>query len=109
MNQNLRKKIGMMQAMGMSASQLRKMLQFESLFYTIGTLLVSVGGGSLLGYPVFLWAKKNDMFNIEQYHYPFVAAVIVSLTLLVIQMILAIALSQSVKKEFLIERIRYSE
>lgn len=107
---HLRKKeIGMMQAIGMSASQLRKMLQFEGLFYTIGTLLLSVGGGSLLGYPVFLWAKKNDMFNIVQYHYPVAAAVIVSLTLLIIQMILAIALSKSVKKESLIERIRYSE
>ncbi|MDY4097275.1 MAG: FtsX-like permease family protein [Lachnospiraceae bacterium] len=48
-----KKEIGMLQAVGMSDLQLLKMLQFEGLFYTAGTLLVAVGGGSVVGYPVF--------------------------------------------------------
>ena len=29
--------------------------------YTAGTLIVAVGGGSLAGYPVFLWAEKWNL------------------------------------------------
>ena len=54
-----KKEIGMLQAVGMSDFQLFKMLQFEGLFYTVGTLVVAVGDGSVVGYPVFLWAKAH--------------------------------------------------
>lgn len=104
-----KKEIGMMQAIGMTDAQLVKMLQQEGMFYTIGTLFMSVGLGSLLGYPVFLWAKSNAMFSISQYHYPVAVAVIVTVVLIVIQAVMAFALGKSVKKESLTERIRFSE
>lgn len=104
-----KREIGMIQAVGMTEKQLKQMLTYEGLFYTIGTLLLSIGGGSLLGYPVFLWAKSEGLFNITKYHYPLLAAIIVAAVLTLIQMFLAIRLSKSVKKEALIERIRYSE
>ena len=34
----------------MSDGQLQIMLQVEGLFYTLGTLLIAVGGGSIAGY-----------------------------------------------------------
>ena len=98
-----------MQAMGMTNHQLVKMLRMEGLFYTAGTLIISVGFGSLLGYPVFLTAKDQGWLNIREYHYPFAAVIIVALILLAVQMFLAWALGGKVKKESLIERIRYSE
>lgn len=104
-----KKEIGMMQAMGMTNHQLVKMLRTEGLFYTAGTLIISVGLGSLLGYPVFLTAKDQGWFNIREYHYPLAAVIIVALILLAVQMFLAGALGGKVKKESLIERIRYSE
>lgn len=104
-----KKEIGMMQAMGMTNHQLVKMLRTEGLFYTAGTLLISVGLGSILGYPVFLMAKDQGWFNIREYHYPYAAVVIVMVILLIVQMFLAGALGGKVKKESLIERIRYSE
>lgn len=104
-----KKEIGMMQAIGMTDKQLVAMLQQEGLFYTAGTLILSIGLGSLIGYPVFLYAKENGMFNITNYHYPITAAVVISLILILIQIILAIGLGRSVKKESLIERIRFSE
>ena len=104
-----KKEIGMLQAVGMSDAQLLKMLQLEGLFYTIGTLLVAVGGGSLVGYPVFLWAKDNGIFNISNYHYPAEAAIIVVVVLIGVQSVLAFALGKSMKKESLIDRIRFSE
>jgi len=103
-----KKEIGMLQAVGMSDAQLYKMLQFEGLFYTAGTLIVAVGGGSLVGYPIFLWAKNKGFFNISNYHYPTEAAITVILVLVIVQSILTLLLGKSMKKESIIDRIRFS-
>lgn len=102
-----KKEIGMLQAVGMSDLQLLKMLQFEGLFYTAGTLLVAVGGGSVIGYPVFLWAKDHGMFNIRNYHYPLTATVVMIAVLVFVQVILVFVIGKSVKKDSLIDRIRF--
>ena len=104
-----KKELGMMQAIGMSDRQLMKMHQLEGIFYTVGTLIISIGVGSLAGYPLFLYAKRTGMFDISTYHYPVTAAIIIILTLFVIQMLLAIFIAKSVRKDSLIERIRFSE
>ena len=104
-----KKELGMMQAIGMSDRQLMKMLQLEGIFYTVGTLIISIGVGSLAGYPLFLYAKRTGMFDISTYHYPVTAAIIIILTLFVIQMLLEIFIAKSVRKDSLIERIRFSE
>lgn len=104
-----KKELGMMQAIGMSDRQLMKMIQLEGIFYTVGTLIISIGVGSLAGYPLFLYAKRTGMFDISTYHYPVTAAIIIILTLFVIQMLLAIFIAKSVRKDSLIERIRFSE
>ena len=103
-----KKELGMMQAIGMSDRQLMKMLQLEGIFYTVGTLIISIGVGSLAGYPLFLYAKRTGMFDISTYHYPVTAAIIIILTLFVIQMLLAIFIAKSVRKDSLIERIRFN-
>lgn len=104
-----KKELGMMQAVGMSDRQLLKMLQLEGLFYTAGTLALSIGAGSAAGYPVFLYAKRTGMFEISQYHYPFAVAAVITAVLTAVQIILVLFLGRSVKKESLIERIRFSE
>ena len=104
-----KKELGMMQAIGMSDRQLMKMLQLEGIFYTVGTLIISIGVGSLAGYALFLYAKRTGMFDISTYHYPVTAAINIILTLFVIQMLLAIFIAKSVRKDSLIERIRFSE
>lgn len=104
-----RKEFGMMQAIGMSDRQLQKMLFTEGLFYTLGTLLVSIGAGSLLGYGAFCMAKNASILSIRTYHYPFTAAGIVIVTLVIVQALLVLMLGKSVKRESLIERIRFHE
>ena len=58
-----RRELGMIQAIGMSEKQLIRMLQLEGIIYTLGTLAVSVGIGSLVGYGAFLYAKPNTCFR----------------------------------------------
>ncbi|MCM1106639.1 MAG: FtsX-like permease family protein [Blautia sp.] len=104
-----KKELGMLQAIGMSDRQLLRMLRQEGLFYILGTLVISVGLGSLLGYPVFLYAKASGFFEIRSYHYPWEASLIVTAVLLLLQMLLASFLARSVRKDSLIDRIRFSE
>lgn len=71
--------------------------------------IVSVGGGSLAAYPVFLWAKKNSMFNIRYFHYPIEATIVMTVVLILVQVVLALVLllSRHVRKNSIIERIRF--
>ena len=100
---------GMIQAIGMSEKQLMLMMQTEGLFYTLGTLAVSLGLGSLAGYCVFLYAKAEGMLNITFFHYPVIQAVILAATVTVVQLLLTYGVSRSFRRLSLIERIRYSE
>lgn len=102
-----KKEIGMLQAVGMSDLQIQKMLQLEGLFYTAGTLIIAVGGGSLAGYPVFLWAKNNGIFSIKNYHYPVTATLLMIGVLMFVQIIISVVLGKSVKKDSIIDRIRF--
>ena len=91
----------------MSDAQLLKMLQFEGLFYTAGTLIVAVGGGSVAGYSVFLWAREHGMFSIRNYHYPMGATLIMISLFVFVQIIMVLVIGKSVKKDSLIDRIRF--
>ena len=104
-----RRELGMIQAIGMSEKQLVRMMQLEGLFYTAGTLLVSLGLGSLAGYGVFLYAKADGMLNITVYHYPVVPAVALAVTVAVIQLLLTYAVARSFRRMSLIDRIRYAD
>ena len=81
--------------------------KMEGLFYTAGTLVVAVGGGSVAGYPVFLWARNHGMFNIRNYHYPLAATLIMIAVLIFVQVIMVFVIGKSVKKDSLIDRIRF--
>lgn len=104
-----RRELGIIQAIGMSEKQLVRMMQLEGLFYTAGTLLVALGLGSLAGYGVFLYAKAENMMNITVYHYPALPAVVLAVTVAVLQMVLTYAVSRNFRRMSLIDRIRYSE
>ena len=70
-------------------------------------MLQAVGGGSMAGYPIFLWAKNNGMFNIRSYHYPLAATLIMMIVLAFVQVIMVFIIEKSVKKDSLIDRIRF--
>ena len=104
-----KKELGMMQAIGLSEKQLLGMMQLEGLFYTAGTLAVALGIGSLAGYGIFRYMKAENIMNVTSYHYPVFPALLLALTVALIQMLLTRAVSRSFRKMSLIDRIRYSE
>ena len=103
------KEIGLMQAIGLSEKQLMTMLQLEGLFYTAGALLLSICVGSIAGYGAFLWAKADGMFNIQYYHYPTTAALLMSGLVIGVQLLLVFLIGKSLRKQSMIDRIRFSE
>lgn len=104
-----KKELGMMQAIGMSDHQLKKMLLMEGMFYVLGTLGITMGLGSVLGYIAFLWAKKEALLRICTFYYPWEVAVSVVVVLIVVQIFFAIMISRSVKEDSLIDRIRFND
>ena len=93
----------------MSGRQTVNMLQMEGLFYTLGTLALSLGIGSLLGYAAFLWARETGMWSIMNYRYPVVPAVVLTLAVLAVQLLVTYLVDHSFKKQSLIDRIRFAE
>lgn len=104
-----KRELGMMQAIGMSEKQLIRMLQMEGIFYTLGTLFVSIGAGSIAGYGVFLYAREEGLFSITTYHYPFAQTIILAAIVAALQILLTYMTSGSFRKLSLIDRIRYAE
>ncbi len=101
--------LGILQAVGMSERQLTRMMQMEGLFYTLCTLILSLGLGRLAGYAAFLYARSEGLMNITVFHYPFLQAVLLTVTVATVQLVLTFAVTKSFRRTSLIERVRYSE
>lgn len=104
-----RRELGIMQAIGLSEKQMVRMLQMEGLFYTVGSLAVSLGIGSALGYAAYLYASDGKMLGIVNYHFPTVQALVLILIVAFIQLLLTYLIMKSFRKQSMIERIRFSE
>ena len=83
-----KKELGVMQAIGMSDRQMKRMLQMEGFVYAGGILLSGVGIGSILGYLVFLYAKDNGLMQIKVYQYPLIQVLLMVLLVVIVQLIL---------------------
>lgn len=104
-----RKELGMLQAIGMSGRQTVRMLQMEGLVYTAGTLLLSVGAGSVAGYGLFLWAKEEGFMSVRTYHYPVLPVAVLTCLIVAVQLLITYLVNQNFRKQSLIDRIRFAE
>lgn len=104
-----RRELGILQAIGMTKKQLNRMLQMEGLVFTIGTLLVSLSLGNVLGYLAWLKCKAGHVIGISTYSVPVAELLVMAGILLVLQAALSGYMSSYLQKEALIERIRHQE
>ena len=98
---------GILQAVGMTNKQLNLCLQLQGLIFTVGTICVALVVGLPLGYALFAYAKHNGIFGINIYHVPIVPIFIMIFLVGLLQIVLSCVLSSNLKKETLVERIRY--
>ena len=92
---------GVLQAVGMTNKQLNLCLQLQGLIFTVGTICVALIIGLPLGYALFSYARMNI------YHVPIVQIFIMIFLVGLLQIVLSCVLSSNLKKETLVERIRY--
>jgi ABC-type transport system, involved in lipoprotein release, permease component len=104
-----KREFGVLQAIGMTNKQLNFMLQMEGIIYTFGTVLVAMMVGVPAGYGVFRYGRSHGFVGIYIYHFPWKEILIMVLILAAMQMVLSFILSKNVRKESLVERIRYQE
>lgn len=101
-----KKELAILQAIGLSGTQLVNMLAGEGLVFTAGTLFISLTLGNLAGYLLFLWAKDSHFMSVTHYHYPVWESIGLTLVLLGGQLSITCFMRKKVDKESLIDRIR---
>ncbi len=104
-----KREFGILQALGMSNRQFNCMLQLEGLLFTAGTLFISLLPGNLLGYAAFCFCKKEGFIGLFSYRLPVFELLCFTFAIIGLQAALAFLLSRNVKKEALVDRIRYHE
>lgn len=104
-----KKELGVMQAIGMSNQQMKKMLRTEGFVYAGGIILLAGGLGSILGYLVYLYAESHSLMQIKVYQYPLIHVLLMIFLVVIVQLILTYATTTIVNKETVIKRIQASE
>ena len=79
----------------------------QGLIFTVGTICVALIIGLPLGYALFSYAKHNGIFGMNVYHVPLIPILVMILLVGILQIVLSCVLSSNLKKETLVERIRY--
>ncbi len=102
-----KREFGILQAVGMTNTQLDRSLQLEGILLSVGTAVVSLAVGSPLGYAFFRYCKSQAFVGLNTYHFPIVEVLAMLIALGILQLLLSFILSRNIKKESLVERIRY--
>lgn len=102
-----KQEFGVLQAVGMTNSQLDQSLQLEGILLSVGTAGVSLVTGVPLGYALFRYCKANAFVGLGVYHFPVGEVLFLFVFIGVLQMALSFVLSRNVRRESLVERIRY--
>ena len=97
------------QLAGRGARKVRDMLRNEGIIFTLGSILVSLIVGMPAGYGFFWYGRDHGFFGLDVYHIPFKEIIAMIIILSVLQISLSYILSRNVKRESIVERIRYQE
>lgn len=103
-----KRELGILQAIGLSDKQLVKMLQIEGLFYTVGTILITLTLGNILGY-IAVIIFRNTGASYAIYDYPLTQTIIMIVAITLVQILITYMVTNNFKKDSLVDRIRYSE
>ncbi|MCL6460237.1 MAG: ABC transporter permease, partial [Gorillibacterium sp.] len=98
--------IGMMQAIGLSKKQLRKMLNTEHAYLTFGGFAISVFLGSILGYVLCQAVEDTAGFSFVVYRFPAGIIALYFLMAAAVQFTLTQLIGQFMTKQTVIERLR---
>lgn len=102
-----KQEFGMLQAIGMTNRQLNQMLSMEGMVFTVGTMAGAMILGIPAGFALFQFGKKESWFGLWEYHFPWKEVFFMVVAIAGLQMLLSFILSRNIRKESVVERIRY--
>lgn len=100
-----KQELAMLESIGMSKSQIRKMLLGESLLLVIATVGVTLTIGTLCGYFLCNMLYNNGMYYMS-FKFPTAFTVAYVVVLTIVPLVITIASMKSFSKEALVERLR---
>lgn len=102
-----RREFAMLQSVGMTAKQLRRMLMMEGLYYTAASGVTAILLGTALSALIVKSFASNLWFF--TYHFTLLPLVVTIPILLVIGMLLPVPVLKSVEKQSIVDRLRETE
>lgn len=102
-----KREFGILQAVGMTNRQLNFMLQAEGLLFTAGTAMLALALGTPIGYGIFCYGKSHGWIGLNVYHFPAAEIGMLTAVMALLQIVLSFLLSRNLKKNSLVDRIRY--
>ena len=101
-----KKELGILQAIGLSDKQLRQMIHREGLFFTFGTLALSLTIGNGLGYLLVRIIINTQILTISQYEYPITQTLVLIVAVVIGQIAITVFVNRYIHKQSLVERMR---
>lgn len=101
-----KKEFGMLQAIGLSDHQLLQMVHREGMFFTLGTLLLSLLVGNGLGYLFVRLIISTKVLEINQYKYPLFQTIVFIIAVCSGQAIITFFANKYIHRQSLVERMR---
>lgn len=102
-----RKELAVLESIGMTKKQIKKMLMFEGTYYGIITLVLILTAGNAIVYGVAGLAQK--MANYAVFYYPLIPMIIMVIVIFAVCMIVPILVYRVLAKESVTERLRGNE
>ena len=103
-----KQELAMLESIGMSKGQIRKMLLGESLILVLAAVGVTMTVGTLLGYMLTNLSHNGGAFYIT-FRFPVVFALAYAAVLIAVPLIITLVSMKSFSKEALVERLRGAE
>ena len=103
-----KQELAMLESIGMSKSQIRKMLLGESLLLVVATIGVTMTIGVLIGYGLCNILYNNGMYYMT-FKFPTLFALAYVIVLAIVPIVITIVSMRSFSKESLVERLRGNE
>ena len=100
------KELGILQAIGLSDKQLCQMIHREGMFFTFGTLALSLTIGNGLGYLLIRIIISTQILKISQYKFPIIQTLVLIVAVAIGQIAITVFVNRYIHKQSLVERMR---
>lgn len=101
-----KKELGILQAIGLSDKQLCQMIHREGMFFTFGTLALSLTIGNGLGYLLIRIIISTQILKISQYKFPIIQTLVLIVAVAIGQIAITVFVNRYIHKQSLVERMR---